>query len=71
MLRVEICVISSLSDYCHIITPPKRWGVTLIKRIYLGHYHEFHYTSCKPLPSSGTPSSDDDDEASDDDSPRQ
>ena len=44
----EICVIASLSeDYCHIVTPPDVWGVELRTRIYLGHYHEFHYVSTR------------------------
>ena len=36
-------------DYCHIVTPPDLWGVELRTRIYLGHYHEFHYVSCRPI----------------------
>ena len=50
LFRAEICVISSLSeDYCHIVTPPDLWGVELRTRIYLGHYHEFHYVSTRPV----------------------
>ena len=50
LFRAEICVISSLSeDYCHIVTPPDIWGVELRTRIYLGHYHEFHYVSTRPV----------------------
>ena len=50
LFQAEICVISSLSeDYCHIVTPPDLWGVELRTRIYLGHYHEFHYVSTRPV----------------------
>ena len=49
LFKAEICVISSLSeDYCHVVTPPDVWGVELRTRLYLGHYHEFHYVSTRP-----------------------
>ena len=48
--QAEIVVISSLSeDYCHIVTPPDVWKVPLRTRLYLGHYHEFHYVSTRPV----------------------
>lgn len=50
LFKAEIVVISSLSDdYCHIVTPPEIWKVPLRNRIYLGHYHEFHYVSTRPM----------------------
>ena len=50
LFKAEICVISSLSeDYCHIVTPPEVWKIELTTRIYLGHYHEFHYVSTRPV----------------------
>jgi hypothetical protein len=50
LFRAEIVVISSLSpDYCHIVTPPDVWRVELRTRLYLGHYHEFHYVSTRPV----------------------
>ena len=50
LFKAEICVISSLSeDYCHIVTPPDVWGLELRTRLYLGHYHEFHYVSTRPV----------------------
>ena len=50
LYRAEIVVISSLSpDYCHIVTPPDVWRVPLRTRLYLGHYHEYHYVSTRPL----------------------
>ena len=49
LFKAEICVISSLSeDYCHVVTPPEVWGIELRTRLYLGHYHEFHYVSTRP-----------------------
>lgn len=48
LFKAEIVIISSLSeDYCHIVTPPEIWGVKLRTRLYLGHYHEFHYISTR------------------------
>ena len=48
--QAEIVVISSVSeDYCHIVTPPDVWRVPLRTRLYLGHSHEFHYVSTRPL----------------------
>jgi len=49
LFKAEIVVISSLTDdYCHIVTPPEVWGVPLRTRLYLGHYHEYHYVSTCP-----------------------
>ena len=36
-------------DYCHIVTPPDVWRVPLRTRLYLGHYHEYHYVSTRPI----------------------
>lgn len=48
LFRAEIVVISSLSEeYCHIVHPPPSWKVPLRMRLYLGHYHEFHYVSVR------------------------
>ena len=48
--QAEIVVISSVSeDYCHIVTPPDVWRVPLRTRLYLGHYHEYHYVSTRPI----------------------
>lgn len=48
LYRAEIVVISSLSEeYCHIVHPPPAWKVPLRMRLYLGHYHEFHYVSVR------------------------
>ena len=50
LFKAEICIISSVSDdYCHVVTPPDVWKVPLRTRIYLGHYHEFHYVSTRPM----------------------
>mmetsp|Transcript_68446 Transcript_68446/g.205047 ORF Transcript_68446/g.205047 Transcript_68446/m.205047 type:complete len:189 (+) Transcript_68446:819-1385(+) len=50
LFKAEIVVISSLTDdYCHIVTPPDVWGVPLRTRLYLGHYHEYHYVSTRPV----------------------
>ena len=50
LFKAEIVVISSVSeDYCHIVTPPDVWKVPLRTRLYLGHYHEYHYVSTRPL----------------------
>lgn len=52
LFRAEIVVISSVSeDYCHVVKPPELWKVPLDKRIYLGHYHEYHYVSTRPIAS--------------------
>ncbi|KAL3910610.1 MAG: hypothetical protein SGPRY_008997, partial [Prymnesium sp.] len=49
LFKAEIVVISSLTDdYCHIVTPPEVWRVPLRTRLYLGHYHEYHYVSTRP-----------------------
>jgi hypothetical protein len=48
LYRAEIVVISSLSEeYCHIVHPPPAWKIPLRMRLYLGHYHEFHYVSVR------------------------
>jgi len=48
LYRAEIVVISSLSEeYCHIVHPPPTWKIPLRMRLYLGHYHEFHYVSVR------------------------
>ena len=50
LFRAEIVVISSVSeDYCHVVTPPDVWKVSLRTRLYLGHYHEYHYVSTRPV----------------------
>ena len=50
LFKAEIVVISSVSeDYCHIVTPPDAWKVPMHVRLYLGHYHEYHYVSTRPL----------------------
>ena len=46
LFKIEIIVISSLpGNYAHSIKPPLFWKVDLQNKIYLGHYHEFHYVS--------------------------
>jgi hypothetical protein len=48
LYRAEIVIISSLSEeYCHIVHPPPAWKIPLRMRLYLGHYHEFHYVSVR------------------------
>lgn len=49
IFRAEIVIISSVKDdACHEITPPAAWAVPMERRLYLGHYHEYHYTSVEP-----------------------
>jgi len=49
LFQVEICIISSLSaEYCHVVTPPEIWQITLHARVVLGHYAEYHYASTVP-----------------------
>lgn len=49
IFRAEIVIISSVKvDACHNITPPEAWGVPIERRLFLGHYHEYHYTSVEP-----------------------
>ena len=51
MFQAEILIISSLENSaCKAITPPSAWGVPLVRRLTLGHYHEYHYTSVVPAP---------------------
>jgi len=46
LFKIEIIIISSLpNNYNHIIKPPDIWNIELKNKIYLGHYHEFHYVS--------------------------
>jgi len=46
--KVKIVIISSLSpEYCHTIAPPKMWNIDIKGILYLGHLHEFHYTSTR------------------------
>lgn len=48
LFKLEIIVISSLPEnYVHTVRPPKFWNIELNSKIYLGHYHEFHYVSTK------------------------
>ena len=48
LFKMEIIIISSLpKNYSHSIKPPELWGIELQNKIYLGHYHEFHYVSTK------------------------
>jgi len=50
--EAEVIVISSISDdiekSVRVITPPEHWKVKQRKRLYVGHYHEYHYTSVAP-----------------------
>jgi len=53
LFKAEIVVISSISeDYCHVVKPPDIWQVPLRVRLYLGHYHEYHYVSTRARGSS-------------------
>lgn len=48
LFKIEIIVISSLpNNYSHCIKPPEIWNIELKNKIYIGHYHEFHYVSTK------------------------
>ena len=50
LFKVSIVVVSSLpGSYTHKISPPKFWNIDHKGTIYLGHYHEFHYTSTKEI----------------------
>lgn len=51
LFRVRIVVISSISkEYCHVVTPPKHWRMRLCNGVvHLGHHHEYHYVSTRPL----------------------
>ena len=54
MFQAEILIISSVkTDACVGITPPDVWCVPLVRRLTLGHYHEYHYTSV--VPAAGVP----------------
>ena len=48
LFKIEIVVVSSLpGNYIHSVKPPEFWNVDIANKIYLGHYHEFHYVSTK------------------------
>jgi len=48
LFKIEIVVVSSLpGNYIHSVKPPEFWNVDIQNKIYLGHYHEFHYVSTK------------------------
>ena len=50
LFKMEIVIISSLpGNYVHSVKPPDFWNIDLKHKIYLGHYHEFHYTSSKSM----------------------
>ena len=51
LFRISIVVVSSLPcNYTHeIVAPPQFWNIDNKGTIYLGHYHEFHYTSTKVI----------------------
>ena len=48
LFEAEVVVVSSISEDCvRTITPPEHWRVPVRIRIFVGHYHEYHYTSCR------------------------
>lgn len=48
IFEAEVVVISSVTDDCvRTILPPPHWKVPSRQRIFLGHYHEYHYTSVR------------------------
>ena len=48
LFKAEVVVVSSISEDCvRTITPPVHWKIPVRTRLYLGHYHEYHYTSCR------------------------
>jgi hypothetical protein len=50
LFRISIVVVSSLpGNYTHEVKPPQFWNIDHKGTIYLGHYHEFHYTSTKVI----------------------
>ena len=50
IFRAEIVIISSVKeDACNEITPPAAWKVQIERRLIIGHYHEYHYTSVQPI----------------------
>jgi len=50
LFRLSIIVVSSLpGNYTHEVKPPDFWNIDHKGTIYLGHYHEFHYTSTKAI----------------------
>jgi hypothetical protein len=50
LFKISIVVVSSLpGNYTHEIRPPQFWNIDIKGTIYLGHYHEFHYTSTKGI----------------------
>ena len=45
--QAEVFIVSNISDGCiRTVTPPGVWNIPVERRIYLGHYHEYHYISC-------------------------
>jgi len=51
LFQAEVVVISSISDDCvRTISPPEHWKVPIKRRLFVGHYHEYHYTSASPAP---------------------
>ena len=50
IFRAEIVIISSVKeDSCTEITAPAAWKVPVERRLIIGHYHEYHYTSVLPI----------------------
>jgi hypothetical protein len=46
LFKLEIIIISSLpGNYAHSVKAPIFWNIEALNKIYLGHYHEFHYVS--------------------------
>jgi hypothetical protein len=55
LYHTEIEVISSVSEYCHIVHPPPTWGIKLNHRLHLGHHAELHYVSVRKSVVSAAP----------------
>ena len=52
IFRAEIVIISSVKDdACTEIVAPVAWKVPVERRLIIGHYHEYHYTSVLPMQS--------------------
>ena len=50
IFRSEIVIISSVKDdACTEVVAPVAWKVPVERRLILGHYHEYHYTSVLPM----------------------
>ena len=45
-LHAEIVVVSNVSEGSIRTVSPSSWDIPVESRIFLGHYHEFHYISC-------------------------